>query len=130
MINEKIQAEKVKPIHQDWLHAFGDVVDEFTVTGASKRGWTTWTIGAVDKRVKAMAPLVLDCLNMRAAFRSLICLSSLTAQKIFSATGGRILGAGVLLLANIITKILQNTLMIQFLTKWLMLLILIRKNLS
>ena len=67
-----IQAEKVKPIHQDWLHAFGDVADEFTVTGASKRGWTTWTIGAVDKRVKAMAPLVLDCLNMRAAFRSLI----------------------------------------------------------
>ena len=41
------------------------------MTGASKRGWTTWTIGAVDKRVKAMAPLVLDCLNMRAAFRFL-----------------------------------------------------------
>ena len=73
MINEKIQAEKIKPIHQDWLNAFGDVIDEFTVTGASKRGWTTWTIGAVDKRVKAMAPLVLDCLNMRAAFRSVIC---------------------------------------------------------
>ena len=72
MINEKIQAEKIKPIHQDWLNAFGDVIDEFTVTGASKRGWTTWTIGAVDKRVKAMAPLVLDCLNMRAAFRSVI----------------------------------------------------------
>ena len=34
------------------------------VAGASKRGWTTWTVGAVDKRVRAIAPLVMDILKL------------------------------------------------------------------
>jgi len=34
------------------------------VAGASKRGWTTWLVGAVDKRVIAMCPLVMDLLNL------------------------------------------------------------------
>ena len=50
-------------------------LDYYSVMGASKRGWTTWLVGAVDpERVVAIVPIVLDAINfvevMHHQFRS------------------------------------------------------------
>jgi len=46
----------------------GKQVDQFFVSGGSKRGWTAWATGAVDKRVVGMSPIVIDMLNVVPSF--------------------------------------------------------------
>ena len=44
-------------------------VDRFVVAGGSKRGWTTWLTGAMDRRVVAIIPIVIDVVNIGPSMR-------------------------------------------------------------
>ena len=54
---DAVQAFAKEKFHAD--------VTKFVISGASKRGWTTWLASAVDDRVIAFAPMVIDTLNMK-----------------------------------------------------------------
>ncbi|MFD2203017.1 PhoPQ-activated pathogenicity-related family protein [Shivajiella indica] len=62
----KLAMDVVSEVSQE-KHSFS--LDKFVVAGASKRGWTTWTTAAVDDRVVAMVPIVIDLLNIEPSFQ-------------------------------------------------------------
>ncbi len=52
---------------QDATKDTANPIRKFVVCGASKRGWTTWMVGASgDKRVVGIAPMVYENLNLQA----------------------------------------------------------------
>jgi PhoPQ-activated pathogenicity-related protein len=56
-------AVKAMDAVQAFAREKGWEANRFVVSGASKRGWTTWLSGIVDDRVVAIAPIVIPTLN-------------------------------------------------------------------
>lgn len=75
-------------------------IEQFVLTGASKRGWTTWLTAAVDERVGGAMPMVIDMLSLerhvelqRASFggmsEQLVPYTSRGVEELFATPRGR-----------------------------------------
>jgi PhoPQ-activated pathogenicity-related protein len=52
----------------DTAYGTDKTVNNFVLSGGSKRGWAAWLTAAVDTRVIGVAPIVSDLLNMQRSF--------------------------------------------------------------
>jgi len=64
MVKSAVRAMDTVQEHLKGLETGAVEIKKFVVSGASKRGWTTWLTAAVDRRVVAICPAVIDVLNM------------------------------------------------------------------
>jgi PhoPQ-activated pathogenicity-related protein len=64
MVKSAVRAMDTIQSHLKSLDTGSLDIKQFVVSGGSKRGWTTWLTAAVDKRVVAIVPAVIDVLNM------------------------------------------------------------------
>jgi PhoPQ-activated pathogenicity-related protein len=64
MVKSAVRAMDTVQKHLKSLDTGAMDIKQFVISGGSKRGWTTWLTAAVDKRVVAIAPAVIDVLNM------------------------------------------------------------------
>jgi len=64
MVKSAVRAMDTVQKHLKSLDTGALNIKKFVVSGGSKRGWTTWLTAAVDDRVVAIAPAVIDVLNM------------------------------------------------------------------
>ncbi|MFA9478632.1 PhoPQ-activated pathogenicity-related family protein [Phycisphaerales bacterium AB-hyl4] len=61
MVKSAVRA--MDTFEQVLVHEHDLAIEAYVLTGASKRGWTSWLTAAVDDRVQAIAPMVIDVLN-------------------------------------------------------------------
>ncbi len=69
MVKSAVRAMDTVEAYCATEHGGEHTVRGFIVSGASKRGWTAWLTAAVDRRVKAIVPVVIDVLNVRESMR-------------------------------------------------------------
>jgi len=69
MVKSAVRAMDTVQTHLKGLDKGAVNIEKFLVSGGSKRGWTTWLTAAVDKRVVAICPGVIDVLNMGESMR-------------------------------------------------------------
>ena len=70
MVKSAVRAMDTLQAFSETKEGGGRKLETFMVAGGSKRGWTTWCTAAVDPRVAAISPIVIDVLNVRESMRN------------------------------------------------------------